>query len=91
MGMPSTSTIFDRTKVVVPKINSVYLNTCMGYVASILDQSKTYKAPFLRFLSRSEFIHNPTVTTLSSDANVGDLVLSLDTTNYLSSGWVLVE
>jgi len=91
MGIPSTSTIFDRTKIVIPKINSVYLNTCMGYVANILDQTKTYKAPFLRVLSRSDFIHNPTATTLSSDANKGDLVLSLDTTNYLATGWVLVE
>ena len=47
--------------------------------------------PLIEQLSRSLFFYNPVFTTLTANANIGDSTLALDTTNYLSSGTVIVN
>lgn len=91
MGIKSDSTIFDLTATVIPKVQSYYESICSGNVTNILEQMRAYKAPFLRFLFRSEFFYNPTAPTLTTSASIGDVILNVDTSNLSASGWVLIE
>lgn len=91
MGIKSDSTIFDRDKVVIPKLQNILNNIAKGKITSILDKTQTFDVPLIEELSRSIFFYNPVFVSLSADANIGDVVLNLDTTNYLSAGTVCIN
>jgi len=91
MGIKSDSTVFERNAVVLPKLQNILNNIAAGKITSILDKQQTFEVPLIEQLSRSLFFYNPVFTTLTANANIGDSTLSLDTTNYLSSGSVIIN
>ena len=91
MGIKSDSTVFERNAVVLPKLQNILNNIAAGKITSILDKTQTFDVPLIEQLSRSIFFYNPVSGTLNADANIGDVTIDIDTTNYLTSGTVCIN
>lgn len=89
MWIKSDSTIFNRTEIVIPKLNRVISDICAGQVTNILNPDITYKAGFLRFLAKKYFF------TIKSSSKLTDSTtswtISFDTTNFDNAWYVIIN
>jgi len=89
MGIKSDSTVFDRSTIVIPKLNRVVADICAGQVTNIMNPAITYKSGFLRFLAKKFFFktHAPVKLTASTTGGT----ISFDTTLFESSGYIIIN
>jgi hypothetical protein len=89
MWIKSDSTIFDRSTIVIPKLNLFISDICAGQVTNILNPTVTYKAWFLRFLAKKYFFK--TVSPVKLTASTSWWTVSFDTTNFATSWAVIIN
>lgn len=89
MWIKSDSTIFDRTNIVLPKLNIVISSICAWQVTNIINPNITYKAGFLRFLAKKFFFSTKASTKLT--ASTTGWTISFDTTNFDDSWYVIIN
>lgn len=85
----TTATVLDIDTVVKPMINSVEEQICEGLVHNII-KDKPITAWDLRFLMKTVGKNLVTQRELTADAASGDTTLYFDTTDYDTSGYILL-
>lgn len=86
MWIKSNSTVFDRSTIVIPKLNLLISDICAWQVTNILDPRITYKAGFLRFLAKKYFFKTKSPVRLTASTSWG---IFFDTTNFETS-WAII-
>lgn len=90
MSQKTTSTTYDLTSLVKPKINSVISQICRGEYTNVLDNSilRGWKLPFLEAKKQYQRYIPAKLTALLT---AGDTEINIDTTNYETTGAVIVK
>ena len=89
MWIKSDSTVFDRSDIVIPKLNLIIGDICAWQVTNILNPEITYKSWFLRFLAKKFFFKTKSPVKLTTSTS--GWTISFDTTDFETSWNVIIN
>lgn len=87
---PSNSSNYDALTVVVPKLNQIVSRICKKIIINPQNQQR-YTAGDLPFLRGTEFYENVQRRNITDEIELGDLSVSIDTTDLDTSGALMVS
>lgn len=85
LGDPSDVEEFDEDTVVIPKVEDVVSRICKGIYINPVN-AQIYRGGYLPFLDASTFYTSVQPIALTADVATTDVVITFDTTNFLSTG-----
>lgn len=86
MQFRSDSTVFDRTTVVVPRINRLQDDLVLGSINNVLDPARAFLSPVLSFAQTYAFYRTVNDAVLTQSASSGDTTVYMDTSDLPSAG-----
>jgi len=84
MHIKSDSTVFDYSKRVVPLLNKLQGDICVGSLNNMIDPTRSYMSPVLSFVQKQAFYETKNDTSITVDASSGTTELFLETSEYPS-------
>ena len=89
LGETSSSTTFSTDRL-TDKIHDVTTDVCRGFVTSKLQMSVIYRVEKLPFMEGRYTFRTLQDTVLTADYSVGDTTIYADTTDYPSTGKLMI-